>query len=171
MQYWDIPSPHFFLVTFQVGGLQVSAQTEHSAMWSSWAKKSSLWTRNGNAYSGKRVRTEENTKAEVRSSAHTAPRLRNNWKLVCTPRNYLVLRIKHLQSEGPSFCLIFKAFLLTFKLSTNLHFCKKYLDKLDFFTSVQVFVFFNSTKMNSREKKQNKQDLFFILHQKSSKSI
>ena len=52
MQYWDIPSPHFFLVTFQVGGLQVSAQTEHSAMWSSWAKKSSQRTRNGNAYWG-----------------------------------------------------------------------------------------------------------------------
>ena len=37
------------------------------------------------------------------------------------------------------------------------------------FTSLEVFVVFNSTKVNSKEKKQNKQDLFFILHKKNIK--
>ena len=44
-------------------------------------------------------------------------------------------------------------------------------EKQFFFTSLEVFVVFNSTKVNSREKKQNKQGLFFILHKKTSKSI
>jgi len=48
---------------------------------------------------------------------------------------------------------------------------KKHLSEEQFFTSLEVFVVFNSTKVNSRAKKQNKQDLFFILHQKASKSI
>ena len=48
---------------------------------------------------------------------------------------------------------------------------KKHLREKQFFTSLEVFVVFNSTKVNSREKKQNKQELFFILYQKTSKSI
>ena len=47
MQYHQFLRPEDFLVTFQVDGLQFSAQTEHSAMWSSRARKSSG---NENAY-------------------------------------------------------------------------------------------------------------------------
>ena len=53
----------------------------------------------------------------------------------------------------------------------NLFFRQKLEEKEKYFTALEVFVVFNSTKVNSREKKQNKQDLFFILHQKTSKSI
>ena len=52
MQYRDFLLPHFFLVTFQVGDLQVSAQTEQSAMGSAESRKSASGTRNGNAYFG-----------------------------------------------------------------------------------------------------------------------
>ena len=46
---------------------------------------------------------------------------------------------------------------------------KKHLSERQFFASLEVFVVFNSTKVNSRAKKQNKQDLFFILHKKNIK--
>ena len=49
-------------------------------------------------------------------------------------------------------------------------FAKNFGEK-KFFISLEVFVVFKSTKVNSREKKRNKQDLFFILPQKSSKYI
>ena len=53
----------------------------------------------------------------------------------------------------------------------NFVFRQKLEEKEKCFTALEVFVVFNSTKVNSREKKQNKQDLFFILHKKTSKSV
>ena len=52
-----------------------------------------------------------------------------------------------------------------------LHLWKLGKEKTLLFTSLKVFVVFDSTKVCWKQQKQNKQTLSFILHQKSSKSI
>ena len=52
-----------------------------------------------------------------------------------------------------------------------LHLWKLGKEKATLFTSLKVFVVFDSTKMFGNQQKRNKQTHSFILHQKSSKTI
>ena len=77
-------------------------------------------------------------------------------------------------SENIEICIIGHTFFFVAKpttISLSSVNMKSNGPKEKYCTALEVFIVFNSTKVNTREKKQNKQDLFFVLHQKTSKSI